>query len=137
VNSQNKKALDVQGNKDAEGQKIIVHNKHNGANQRWKIIYTDKSDKPPTSGFIKEWGLYGNRPFFIRSRMPMKRVIEAHGANRLLINRYKAKTTQKFYFNPVSKMIYSNHWKNYCMEITGKGESTKFLLTSTCNSKWW
>jgi hypothetical protein len=39
------KALDVYQGKDVEGQQVIVWNKHNGWNQRWRVIYTDKSTK--------------------------------------------------------------------------------------------
>jgi hypothetical protein len=45
INLKNKKALDVHGGKDEEGRKVIVWSRHNGKNQRWKIVYTDKADK--------------------------------------------------------------------------------------------
>lgn len=38
----NTKCLDVDGAQDKEGQKIIAHPKHNGLNQKWKIIYVDE-----------------------------------------------------------------------------------------------
>jgi hypothetical protein len=41
----NKKVVDVQGAKDAEGQKVIVWNRHNRSNQRWRVVYMDKSSK--------------------------------------------------------------------------------------------
>jgi hypothetical protein len=46
-------------------------NKSNNANQRWKIIYLDKAEAIRTKGFNKEFGFHINRPFYIRSRMPM------------------------------------------------------------------
>jgi hypothetical protein len=74
----NKKAVDVYQNKDIEGQKVIVWKKHNGWNQRWRVIYLDGKNfkKERTTGFDKDHGLYIMRPFFFRSRMPMRRVIE-------------------------------------------------------------
>jgi hypothetical protein len=60
-------ALDVYQGKDVEAQKVIVWKKHNGANQRWRVVYVDKSKKEATSGFSKEWGFYINRPLYFRS----------------------------------------------------------------------
>jgi hypothetical protein len=75
VNPTNNKVLDVQYAKDDEGQAVIVNNRNgnnsNNANQRWKIIYVDKAQKLRTKGFNKEFGFHINRPFYIRSRMPM------------------------------------------------------------------
>jgi hypothetical protein len=68
--------MDVSGGKDAEGQNVQVWNRHNGVNQRWKIVYLDEADKEATKGLNKDFGLFVNKPFFIVSRMPMKRVIE-------------------------------------------------------------
>jgi hypothetical protein len=79
--------LDVSGGKDAEGQAIIVHNSHNGANQKWKVLYTDKA-KVATSGVSKTSGFRINVPFFIVSRLPMSRVAECVGANNMVLKRY-------------------------------------------------
>jgi hypothetical protein len=73
VNPTNNKVLEVTSSKDEEGQAIIVNNKNgntaNNANQRWKIVYVDQSDKIRSKGFNKEFGFHINRPFYIRSRM--------------------------------------------------------------------
>jgi len=75
VNPTNNQVLDVTSSKDEEGQAVGVANRNNkkgGAeNQRWQIIYVDKADKIRTKGFNKEFGFHINRPFYIRSRMPM------------------------------------------------------------------
>jgi hypothetical protein len=42
---QTNKALDVYQNKDVEGQQVIVWKRHNGWNQRWRVIYTDQATK--------------------------------------------------------------------------------------------
>jgi len=49
-NFRNGKALDVQGGTDKEGNPVIIHGKHNGANQRWRIQYLDEKDAEPTTG---------------------------------------------------------------------------------------
>jgi hypothetical protein len=75
MNPTNNKVLDVSGGKDDEGQAVIMYNKNGNnsknANQRWKIIYLDKAAPIRTKGFNKEFGFHINRPFYIRSRMPM------------------------------------------------------------------
>jgi hypothetical protein len=85
LNPTNNKVLDVSGGKDEEGQAVIVWNRNGKGtvNQRWKIVYLDQAAKTRTKGFNKEFGFHINRPFYIRSRLPMKRVAECHGANNV------------------------------------------------------
>jgi hypothetical protein len=112
-------------------------NKANNANQRWKIIYLDKAEKVRTKGFNKEFGFHINRPFYIRSRMPMQRVIECHGANNVWLKRWRKNTTaQQWYFDEVSKTIKNNHWKSHSLDIQGNGGSSNVRCTNT-NSRWW
>jgi hypothetical protein len=73
------KVLDVSASKDEEGQAVIVSKKNEktkegAANQKWKVIYLDKAEAIRSKGFNKDFGFHINRPFYIRSRMPMKRV---------------------------------------------------------------
>jgi hypothetical protein len=81
VNVKNKKCFDVKGGKDAEGQTIWVWRKHNGLNQRWRIVYLDKKDDDRTKGMNKDFGMEINRPFFLQSRMPRKRVVRTNSNN--------------------------------------------------------
>jgi hypothetical protein len=138
LNLQNGKALDVSGGKDAEGQAVIVWGKHNGANQKWNVVYVDKAKPVPTKGMNDEFGFHINRPFYIVSRLPMKRVVQCHGANNLALNRYyKNRVAQQFFFDGVSKTIRSQQWKNYAMEIQSNGGSSNLRMTSGINSRWW
>lgn len=41
INVKTNKVFDVSGGKDAEAQKVIMYNRHKGANQRWRIVYVD------------------------------------------------------------------------------------------------
>jgi len=61
--------------------------KHTGINQKWKIVYA--SDKQPArkKGLNTDFGLEINRPFYIRSRLPMNRVLEAISANNVVIKK--------------------------------------------------
>jgi len=42
----------------------------------------------------KDFGFHINRPFYIRSRLPMKRIIECIGANNVTLKRWRANTRQ-------------------------------------------
>jgi len=85
VNIQNQKVLDVAGGKDAEGQKVLVWALHNGLNQRWKILYLDNKEEEQDKGWDKDYGLFRNRPFFIKSRMKTGRVIEVLNNKNIVI----------------------------------------------------
>ena len=138
VNIRNKKCLDVHGGKDEEGRKVIVWNKHNGANQRWTVVYVDQAAKIKSTGLVKDFGWHANRPFYMVSRLPFHRVAETIGANNITIKRWrKGAAAQQFWFNPTSKLIYSNHWKNYCMEVQSSGTNKNLRMTSSCYSRWW
>jgi hypothetical protein len=50
-------------------------------------LYTDKATVA-TSGVSKFSGFRINVPFFIVSRLPMKRVAECVGANNMILRRY-------------------------------------------------
>ena len=97
MNPTDNRVLDVTDSKDEEGQAVGVA-KRNGreggaVNQRWKIVYVDQADKIRTKGFNKEFGFHINRPFYLRSRLPMKRVAECHGANNVWQRRWRKNTT--------------------------------------------
>jgi hypothetical protein len=118
-------------------QPIIVNKRHGGANQRWKIVYLDKAEKEPTKGLNAEFGFHINRPFIIRSRMPMKRVAECVGANNVMQKTLRTNVKgQQWYFDQVSKTIKNNQWKSHSLDIQSNGGSTNMRCTTT-NSRWW
>jgi hypothetical protein len=86
----------------------------------------------------KDFGMVCNRPFYLRSRLPMKRVAECHGANNIWLRRWRKNTAaQQFFFDCTSKTIRSQQWKNYAMEIQSNGGSSNLRMTSGINSRWW
>jgi len=102
------RCLDVYQGKDVEGQKVQVHNRHNGANQRWKVRYVD-TVKTETKGLNEEFGFHINRPFYIVSELPFNRVAESIGANNITLKRWRKNVlAQQWYFDEVSKTIRSN-----------------------------
>jgi len=56
--------MDVTGGKDVEGQNVQVYGKHNGANQKWRVVYVDSSSDQE-KGLNKYFGFYINKPFYI------------------------------------------------------------------------
>lgn len=75
MNIKNGLVFDVSGNRDAEGQNVIVYKAHEGLNQKWKIFYLDEKKAEPEKGLDENTGLYRNRLFYITSRLPDHRVI--------------------------------------------------------------
>jgi hypothetical protein len=132
-----KKALDVYQGKDVEGQQVIVWNRHNGLNQRWRVIYTDKATKERSSGFDREYGFYINRAFYFRSRLPMWRVAETV-SNYLRLRRYTASRVrqQTWKFDRVSNTIKSEYTKSYSIYVASNNSDTYLRITTT-NSRWW
>lgn len=130
--------MDVSGNKDNEGQQVIVHTRHNGANQRWNIVYLKDHGKDATKGYNKDFGMYINRPFYLVSRQPFRRVMECVGANNAVMKRWvKNRSSQQFFFDEKTKTVRSQQWKNYALEIQSNGGSNNARFTSGINSRWW
>ena len=103
-----------------------------------KVVYLDTDKGPQKKGLNKDFGFHCNRPFYMVSRLPMKRVVQSHGANNIALNRYvKGRNYQQWTFNCIDKTIRSNHWKNYAIEIQSNGGSSNLRTTSTINSRWW
>ena len=132
------RVLDVYQGKDAEHQKVIIYKRTSGKNQKWKVQYLDSVKKVETKGLVGDFGFYANRPFYFRSRLPMQRVMESIGANNLVLKRWRKNVkAQQFFFDPVTKTIRSQQWKNYAMEIQSNGGSANLRMTSSINSRWW
>jgi hypothetical protein len=103
-------------------QGLQVHNRHNGANQRWKILYHDEREKRRTKGMNTDFGLYINRPFYIRSRLPFQRVVECHGASNVKLARWRKNTkAQQWYFDEKTKTIKNNNWTPRSLDIQSNG----------------
>jgi hypothetical protein len=82
INIHTNKVLDISGGKDNEGQNVIVYNRHNGLNQRWRIVYVDTvKDLPRPEELREEWGMQCGKVFFLRTRMPSKRFVQSQSGN--------------------------------------------------------
>ena len=131
------KVFTVEANKDTEAQRVIVANKNNGVNQRWKIVYVDQF-KEQTKGLIDEFGLFANRPFYIRSRLPNKRLAECQGNYDVRQRRWRNnETAQQWYFDPTMKVIRSKKWNNRVLETTNKSTGLGNMRCYTPSARWW
>lgn len=102
------RVLDVYQGKDEEHQKVIVHKRQGGKNQKWQVQYIDTVKETQYKGMVGDFGFHARRPFYLRSRLPMQRVMECIGANNLTLRRWRKNTkAQQFTFDPVSKTIRS------------------------------
>jgi len=88
VNVRNSKVLDVSGGKDEEGRNVQSWKKNGSDAQKWSIIYADEATKIRTKGMNKEYGFEINRPFYLRSKMAMGRVVECWGASNIILSDY-------------------------------------------------
>jgi hypothetical protein len=129
--------FDVSANKDREGQNVHIWKRHGGANQRWRVVYADEESKEKVKGKNSTYGFYINRPFYFRSRLPMKRVAECVSTN-IKLRRWNngRKRQQTFKFDQVSKTIKSQYYTSYSLDITSNGRSANLRVTTT-NSRWW
>jgi hypothetical protein len=138
VNVKNNKVLDVQGGRDAEGQNVLAWKKHNGANQRWRIVYID-SVQDQTKGLNKEFGFFIDRPFYIVNRMPMRRVVECQGNARTMLKRLsKGAKNQLFTFDGKTKTIYNMQWTTKSLTIgnNGNNDNNKDVFMTNTNARW-
>jgi len=74
----------------------------------------------------------------MRSRMPMRRVMQCHGAGWIHLNRWKKnRNDQLFWFDEKTKTVHSQQWKNYVIEKYSNGGHPYMRATATVNSRWW
>lgn len=128
--------MDVVGGQDKEGQNVQVYSKNTGIGQRWNIIYLDKKGKGLKKGQLNRgFGFYVERPFFIQSRLPMRRVLQVVGSNVVIKTLVRNRNTQKWVFDQKSKTITSLAYRNKCFDIQNSGRSAN-LHVATINSRW-
>lgn len=136
VNCKTGNAFDVAGASDSEGANVNTYKLMDKANQRWKIIYVDEADKDATKGFNKEYGFQINKPFYIVSTLPQKRVVEAIGGNNLVIKSLRRNDEgQQFTWDAVSKTIKNVKWSDKSVTITGAGNGPNMQIFTT-NARW-
>jgi len=139
----NKKAVTlrkvtVKDAQDKEAQQVVVVGQYRGRNpaQIWKIVYTDKmgAEAYRKKGQMSKngTGFRVDEPFYLRSKLPMQRVVECVGANNAVLKKWaKGRKAQQWKFNPKTKTINGMYWTSYVLTM----ESTN-LRCRTTTSKW-
>jgi hypothetical protein len=97
--------MQVEGNKDREGQNVSVGSKIGTRNQKWKIVYTDQED-PMKKKTEDEYGFHFGRPFYIVSQMCSGRAIRVNGRN-LVLSRKSNSSSMQFFFDKKTHTIKS------------------------------
>jgi hypothetical protein len=85
VDFKDKRALDVAGGKDEEGNNVQAWKINGSKAQKWKVVYVKDAKAIQTKGLNKNFGLEIERPFYIVSKMWMNRVVECVGASNLVL----------------------------------------------------
>jgi len=135
VNIRNGKLIMVKDNKDEEAQPIWVGGNNGNASQRWKIVYTDNMgdqayDKK--GKLDRDFGMIALEPFYLRSKLPMQRVVECVGANNSVIKKWaNGRKAQQLRFDPVSKTVRGMYWTSYSLSQEGAN-----LRCRSMNSRW-
>ena len=69
-------SIDIEGSNVGVGLNTAIEDKAAELNQKWTVVYLDTAAAQVTEGLDKNFGFYINRPFYMISRMPLRRVIE-------------------------------------------------------------
>jgi hypothetical protein len=114
-----------------------VWTRHTGSNQRWSIVYTDKAGPAPSKGLDSNFGFHIGRAFYLRSRMPMKRIAECVGTDVRLRRFHGRRVRQQTWrFDGKTKTIKSQYHRSYSMTIPNHGRNNQLRVTTT-TSRWW
>jgi hypothetical protein len=137
VNIYNNRVLDVHGGNDKEGQIVFKYGRHNGANQKWEILYLDEKDKEPETGLDEDSGLYRNRPFYLISRLPKHRALTvSHGRYLRISDKKKDNPHQIFYFDHLTRTVKSKAYTAKSWSIPNRGRNNALDIETT-NARWW
>jgi len=92
VNLRTNKVISVKDFKDEEAQPVWIMDNRNHAGQRWRVVYSDEmtgSDAFRKKGQMsKDTGFIVDEVFYLRSRLPMQRVVECAGASNAVIKKW-------------------------------------------------
>lgn len=80
----------------------------------------------------KDFGLEVNRPFYIRSKLPMQRFLECQGAYHLRLRTLKRSAVQQWVFDGRTKTIMSKQWRNRSLNAQSNGH----MIAQATNARW-
>lgn len=128
------KYLDA-GNTDREGENTIVANRSGKKQQKWEVIYVSSMKKENMQGYNANFGFYKGRQFYLVSKLPMSRVLEVQGGRNLYLKMRTNRSTQKFYFDQITKTIKSVAYSSKSLDIQNSGNSNNLQIWNT-NARW-
>lgn len=99
------KVVQVDANKDREGQNVGVGKRMGTRNQKWTFVYTDQED-PMKKKTEEEFGFHFGRPFYIVSNMCAGRAIRVNGRNLVLSTKTNSSSMQ-FFFDQKTRTLKS------------------------------
>jgi len=111
---------------------------HNGAAQRWRVVYTDSAEAKAAikkHGLNRNFGFHINKPFYIISRMYLGRVLEVVGGRNIVIRTRANRATQQFTFDGRTKTIQCIAYKGQSFDIQNYGRSTNVQIWKT-SARW-
>lgn len=120
--------------RDIEGQQVQTWKKNGSRAQKWKVVYVDQAVSDQSKGLNKAFGFFVNRPFYISSLLPMRRVVSVRGSN-LVINPRQKSNRQHFFFDSKTKTLKSVAYKGKSISIQSEGRSNNLRLDKT-NARW-
>jgi len=74
INARNNKVIDAKDDKDFEGNELGLSDRTNKGGQQWQIVYKNETTMDD-EGVDSDFGFHRGRPFYIVSKLPMKRVL--------------------------------------------------------------
>jgi hypothetical protein len=84
------------------------------------------------------YGLFANRPFFIRSRLPDKRMAECQGNRDVRQRAFRqGETSQQWVFDPIKKVIRSKKWNDRVLETSNHAHGRGSMRCYTESGRWW
>ena len=86
--------MEVVGGRDEDGATVGIATKVDKLQQKWQVLYVDTVSED-VKGFNRNWGFEPNKPFYIVSRMCMKRVIQAGDGKALVLKSYTGSQTSQ------------------------------------------
>jgi hypothetical protein len=94
-------ALSVQSNTDNENRHITVNEKPDDRMaQKWEVVYADEWKGEPGKGELNpEYGLYIQRPFYIRSALGSRRYLEVINNRNMVIKAQNGQKGQIWWFD--------------------------------------
>jgi hypothetical protein len=97
----------------------------------------DEMEKDAKTGKNEDFGFYVNRKFYIRSRLPMQRLLKAQGHQIYQQDWNDGEIYQfQWIFDAVTKTISTVHYKTG-LRIENEGKSDKIRTQGGIFSRWW